>query len=149
MVSYLPVPGSFFALANRILSPSIVQTCHIKQLMRRDLHADGCIGSRIFFYLSPLTIDMSSVFPPLSLPQLVSCHSGFQPIKSLRPPGYQPSLFSRSYLICSMLENTVKSNSGLPASRQLRASVSLFSDYSFLWVHQQQNPSLGQVASMI
>jgi hypothetical protein len=48
MVAYLPIPGSFFALANRILNPSIVLSYCDDNLMPRDLRADGCIGSRMF-----------------------------------------------------------------------------------------------------
>jgi hypothetical protein len=45
MISLLPIPGGFFTLASRCLSPAIVHP--VKQpsfLMSRVLHVDGRIG---------------------------------------------------------------------------------------------------------
>jgi len=47
MVSFLPLPGTFFALANRTLSPSLVSTPNTSAYNGRALRLAGFIGSRI------------------------------------------------------------------------------------------------------
>lgn len=43
MISFLPIPGGFFSLATRLLSPAIVVAI-VSSLTCRDLHVDGHTG---------------------------------------------------------------------------------------------------------
>jgi hypothetical protein len=45
MVSFLPVPGGFFTIANRCLSPALVKPKK-SRLTDRDLLVDGLTGFR-------------------------------------------------------------------------------------------------------
>jgi hypothetical protein len=47
MISYLPLPGAWFALANRIWSPSLVRTFSEICNLQRALHWGGYTGSRM------------------------------------------------------------------------------------------------------
>jgi amino acid transporter len=62
MVSYLPLPGGWFALANRALNPSLV-CCIAEKINDRDLHLDGYIGSRKVKLLVSLTLRYLVGFP--------------------------------------------------------------------------------------
>jgi hypothetical protein len=118
MVAYLPIPGSFFALANRILNPSIV----LSSCDKSNAQGFACGWLYWFTYVSlwfPRLIPaMLWAFQLLLSLRPVSCPSGFQRTRSIPQCGYRSSLFFRSSLTCSTFEDTVKLNSGLPVSRR-------------------------------